>query len=91
MGADPPNPRALGHQPRPADTLAGTRGLDLFEDGSGNGCPRSRGLELLDGGDAGMPSATLVARTEPGDAVIVKVVTFEHLTPQAFAARGVGR
>jgi hypothetical protein len=44
----------------------------------------------VDSGDAGMPSATMIARTEPGDGVIVKVVTFEHLTPQAFAARGAG-
>ncbi len=81
-------PRPAG-QPRPADSLAGTRGLELFDDGSGTGgCPRSRGLELTDGGDTGLPPATMVARTEPGDPIIVKVITFEHLTPQAFAARG---
>ncbi len=85
-------PKALAAQARPADTLVGSRGLELFDDGAGGGgCPRSRGLELVDDGDAGMPPATMVARTEPGDAVIVKVLSFEHLTPQAFAARGSGR
>jgi len=99
-GAAPPTARvsagfelhALEGPPRPADAVAGTRGLELFDDGSGSGgCARSRGLELVGSGDAGMPAATMVARTEPGDGVIVKIVTFEHLTPQAFAARGAGR
>jgi hypothetical protein len=84
-----PPPAASGGPGRPGDAVAGTRGFELFDDGSwSGGCPRPRGLELADGGDAGVPAATVVARTEPGDSLIVKVFTFEHLTAQAFAAKG---
>jgi hypothetical protein len=79
-------PRAAGGQPRPVDTLAGSRELELVDDG----CARPRGLEFVGGPDAGVRAATIVARTEPGDALIIKVFTFEHLTPQAFAAKGGG-
>jgi hypothetical protein len=54
------------------------------------GCTKSRGLEL-DGGDSGAPATTapsLAARTEPGDSMIVKVFSFEHLTAEQFAAKG---
>jgi hypothetical protein len=84
--------RAIGGQARPSDTLARARSLDpyQFDDMGATGCARSRGLEILDDGNGGaspVPRTAFVARTEPGDGLIVKVFTFEHLTPEAFAAR----
>src|SRR5262249_15441725 len=70
---------------------ARSRGLDMESASSGD-CMITRGLEPDDGGGSsaasGGASPSLAARTEPGDSLIVKVFSFEHLTAQQFAAKG---
>lgn len=52
------------------------RALEL--DDAAPSCVRSRGLELDDAPAAGAPKASLRARTEAADGVLVQVFSFEH-------------
>lgn len=64
------------------------RALELDDSGQADsGCTRSRGLEL-DGSAPSARPASFETRTEPGDDVIVRVFSFQHVSGQEFARQG---
>lgn len=65
-----------GVETKAAGTSCRTRALEL-DDTAAAGCVRSRGLELDEPGTAG-GAASLSARTEAADSMIVQLFAFEH-------------